>query len=98
MSKDLKTLYSVFDLLNGEDISHSPSMSNPQTFHMDGTLQYLQEVMDNKRELTLGGLGNIKSLLIAVNQCYYQPSEIREPVRINNCPYIKICDKLLEEL
>ena len=98
MNKDLKILYSVFDLLNGEDISPSPSMSNSTPFYAMLILRYLEISIKYNDKPSYDYLNYMKSKLEEVNHCYYQPSELRPPVRINNCPYIEICDKLLKEL
>ena len=96
-NKDLLTLYSVFDLLNNQEISHSPSMSNPATYDFTSILKYLEDVQNNKKELTFLAIMEMNALLHETNQCYYQPSELRPPVRINNCPYIKLINELLED-
>ena len=97
MNKDLLTLYSVFDLLNNQDISTSPSMSNPATYNFYGILISLQ-VAIGKSKVYKELLDSMLTFLQETNHCYYQPSELRPPVRINNCPYLQICDKLLKEL
>lgn len=97
VNKDLLTLYSVFDLLNNQEISTSPSMSNPTTYYFAGILTTLQRNIDNNTTPTKTELKLQYDFLTETNQCYYQPSELRPPVRINNCPYIEICNKLMEE-
>lgn len=97
MNKDLLTLYSVFDLLNNKEISTSPSMSNPRTYYFGGIIRTLKRAMDNDVLLTKQELSLQKDFLQETNQCYYQESELREPIRINNCPYLEIITKLMEE-
>ena len=98
MNKDLLTLYSVFDLLNNKEISHSPSMSNPATYNFTSILNYLERIRDDTDTLNQLALNTMKDLLNETNQCYYQDNPLREPVRINNCPYLTIIQKLEEQL
>lgn len=97
MNKDLLTLYSVFDLLNNKEISTSPSMSNPRTYYFSGILMTLQRAIDNQTLPTKQELQLQKDFLQETNHCYYQESELREPIRINNCPYLEIIQQLMEE-
>ena len=98
MNKDLLTLYSVFDLLNGEEITYSPSMCHPKTYNFNNLLRMLQEAIQENYTLTIQDIESIKDLLMDTHNQYYQPSKIREPIRIQNCPYIQICNQLMEEL
>ena len=98
MIEDLKTLYAVFDLLNNKEISVSPSMSNPEKTHYIRFLSPLLKWINGGIPVNKWTLVKMQEELTAVNHCYYQTSELREPIRINNCPYIQILDKLLEEL
>ena len=98
MTKELKTLYSVFDLLNGEEITYSPCMCNPKTYNFTQLLRMLQDTIDKKHTLTINDITHIKELLMDTHNQYYQPSKIREPIRIQNCPYIQICNQLMEEI
>ena len=97
MNKDLLTLYAVFDLLNNQEISHSPSMSNPATYDFTSILKYLEDVQNNKKELTFLSLMDMTALLNETNNCYYQESELRQPIRINNCPYLELINNILEK-
>ena len=98
MSKDLKTLYSVFDLLNQQEITYNPCMCNPKTYNFIQLLRMLKEAIHENYTLTVNDITHIKELLMDTHNQYYQPEPTSDPIRIQNCPYIEICNQLMEEL
>ena len=98
MTKELETLYSVFDLLNQQEITYSPCMCNPKTYNFTQLLRMLQEAIQENYTLTIQDIESIKDLLMDTHNQYYQPEPTSDPVRIQNCPYIQICNTLLKEL
>lgn len=97
MINELKTLYSVFDLLNGEEISHSPSMSNTQLTDYSKFLKILKKWIQGT-PINKWTLNKMQNELKNINHCYYQPHKLKTVIRINNCPYIELCNKLMEEI
>ena len=94
----IDTLITQFIELHKRKISNSPSMSNPSTYDFYGIIIYLNNIAEDKQKLNKNRLDTILTLLKETNYCYYQPSQLREPIRINNCKEIEICNKLMEEL